>query len=148
MDAISGRHSYGKRAIPCFSRKAVKRPTGTTLNDSGAGNRQLFSRPGIVNLGAGALEFGGVAGDNGKPVVKGRRGNEEIGLRVSYASSSAFFDHQAPSHDNILADGQRAALEHGSYIVRQPIGEIAPPNRVRDNVNAVTKLGEADVADK
>ncbi len=79
--------------------------------------------------------------------MKGRRRDDEIGLREGIARLAAILDQQSPFEHDIFGDREYALLEHRSYLVRKPVAELGSTPGVGDEFNAKSNFGEGYRAD-
>ena len=79
--------------------------------------------------------------------MKGRRRNDEIGLREGIVRLAAILDQQSPFEHDVFGYREHALLEHGSYFVRKPVAELGATTGVGDEFNAKSNFGEGYRAD-
>jgi hypothetical protein len=98
--------------------------------------RRFFPR--IDNAHSCFVEVVSISGHNGKAVVKGGRGDHQVGLRIGMTDFSAFFHQHAPPEKDIFGDRQNPFMEHGPYVCvsqrlnssrRSPASSRSMPNR-------------------
>ena len=70
------------------------------------------------------VEAAAITGDDGQTVLDGGGRYDEVGLRKDMADFAAFFDQQAPPEHDVFGNRKNAALEHGPYLVDQPVIEF------------------------
>jgi len=112
------------------------------------GLRLCVVAPGIENRSTCLFEVAGVARDDRQAVMKRRRGDDEIGLRIGVTGLASVRHQETPFEHYVLTHRENALLEHGPHVVTQPVTEFCTARWIGDAFDAEADFRKRDGADE
>jgi hypothetical protein len=108
----------------------------------------LIGAPGVEHRRTGSFIIGRISRRDRQPVLKRGRRDDEIGLGKSVPCFATIFNQEPPLEHDVFRNRQNALVEHGSYLVRQPIAQLGALSRISDQFNAEPDFRERHRADE
>jgi hypothetical protein len=85
--------------------------------------------------------------NNGKAVMNGSRGDNQVWLGESMARLPPFLDQKAPLEHDVFGDLENPMVEHRSHLVREPVIQLGAAVWFVNKLDAKADLGESYRAD-
>ena len=104
--------------------------------------------PGIENRNACLLKIAGIARNHRQAMMKRRRGDDEIGLRICMPHLASVGDQDPPFEHHVFTHGENALLEHGPYFVDEPVVEFCTARGIGDAFDTEADFRKRDSADE
>jgi hypothetical protein len=85
--------------------------------------------------------------NNGKAVMNGSRGDNQVWLGESMASLSAFLDQKSPLEHDVFGDLENPMVEHRAHLVREPVIQLGAAVGFVNKLDAEADLSKSYSAD-